>query len=163
MRRTSFALAAGLAVVAATAAIPASACSNLAGITGYDSKYSLVGDPFFGGRFSNARNGSSYIARRLTKPAQIFGFYLGSAGSDVTTANSQILIKAQKTDNSWVTLLNMNEVAVNRTFSGSGSGKVVGPITENFPVLTVKAIRVEMKGNGWFLLNNLMLFVVGCS
>jgi len=150
-------------VVAATAASAAPPCPALAGTTFYDSTHTLVGDPFFGGRWSNAKNGKAYVQRSLTKPATLYGFSLGQAGSDMTTVGSRIAITAKKPDGTTVTLLDLRGVAVGRDFSPGGAGTVTSPLFVRFPPVEVKSIRVDMTGNGWFLLYNLTFNVLGCS
>lgn len=157
------ATAALAALLAAPLATPAAACDLLDGRTTYDSAATLVGDPFFGGKWSNARNGKAWILRVLKNPATVYGFYLGSAGSDVKTAGSTLRISARKPDGSLVVLYDLRGAAVNRAFSGSGTGIVTSPVTVTFPPVEVKSLRVDMTGNGWFLLYNLSFNVLGCS
>ena len=160
MKTRHFALALLLGCVIAT---PALACSALSGTTTYDSKRVLTADPFFGGTWGNAANGAAYIQRTLSKPAQIYGFYLRYGGTDMNSVGSRILVRAKlKSNASWFTILDLRDAVVERNFS-SGTPTKIGPVTVMFPVKEVTALRVDMTGNGWFDLANMMFLTVGCN
>lgn len=148
--------------VAAGASIGgAMACDALNGTTTYDSKFAMVGDPFQGGNWSNAANGKAWIQRTLKAPVNLFGVYLGSGGSDITTDNVRIKVSARLTTGAWKTLVEVAGADVERPISGSGN--MVAPVTVRFANIKVNALRVDMTGNGWFSLDRSMFFVEGCS
>lgn len=104
------------------------------------------------------------MKRVLKTPARIKGIYIGSAGSDVTTAGSRIVISLRATDGTVRTIIELRETAINRDFSGSSTQRnVVQSQTVTFPPIEAKEIRVNMNGNGWFNFERTMLFAEGCT
>jgi hypothetical protein len=158
MLRFAFAFLLGCAI-----ATPALACSALTGTTTYDSKRVLTADPFFGGTWGNAANGSAFIQRTLSKSAQIYGFYLRYGGTDMNSVGSRILVRAKlKSTATLFTILDLRDAVVERNFS-SGTPTNIGPVTVMFPVKEVTALRVDMTGNGWFDLADMLFPTVGCN
>lgn len=163
----TFGLATALLLGCLTATPAAAAvvvtCPALQGSTTYDSMANLVGDPFFGGRWSNARNTSAYIQRILKAPATIHGLYIHAGGSDVSSDGSRILVRARlKSTGTWKTLLDLREVVIERDFS-YGTPRRIGPISTTFDPIEVTGLRIDMTGHGWFDLRNAMFLTTGCS
>lgn len=148
------------AVLGGLASGHAQACSALDGITAYDSVYTMIGDPFQGGSWSNAANGSAWIQRKLKTPATIFGLYLGSGGTDITTEGAKLIVRAFKTNGTWSTLVDIRTTDIERPITGQGT--ITSPITVRFPPIKVSAIRVDLTGHGWFSLERMLVFADGC-
>ncbi len=160
-RRSNILLAGLIAVSSVT---PAVACDALKGTTAWDSVWTTYGDPFFGGAWANARGGSAYIQRTLTKPATVSGFFMRAGGSDVTADGSILTVKVRrKSDGAWQTVFDLRNAVVGRDFSGGASPRRLAPVTVTFPDVEVTALRIAMSGHGWFALDQTLFFVRGCS
>lgn len=127
----------------------------------FDSTSRVVGDPFNGGEWSNARNQSAFATRTLGHPVCINGLTLNSAGSDMSTRGSTIRITLSGPSGSHV-VLDLSEVAINRPFSPGGSGNVVPAQSRSFDPVEASRVEVSMAGSGWFLMSGLRFSVVPC-
>lgn len=128
----------------------------------FDSTSVLRGDPFNGGEWSNARNGSALAVRTLAQPVCIAGLRLESAGTDVTSKGSMIRITLTGPSGASHVALHIEEGVVNRGFSPGGSGNVLPAQSRSFAPFLTQRIEVAMRGNGWFSLRGLTFSVVPC-
>lgn len=128
----------------------------------FDSTSILRGDPFNGGEWSNARNGSALAVRTLTQPVCIAGLRLESAGTDVTSKGSMIRITLTGPSGASHVALHIEEGVINRGFSPGGSGNVLPAQSRSFAPFLTQRIEVAMRGNGWFSLRGLTFSMVPC-
>ncbi len=134
---------------------------SIRGDDSFDSTSAVRGDPFNGGEWRNARNGSASAVRILANPVCVAGLSVDGAGTDVDAAGSMILVRLVGPSGAHVAL-DIRDAVVNRDFSPGPGGRVLPPQTRSFaPFLTTK-IEVAMSGHGWFLLRGLKLSLVPC-
>lgn len=127
----------------------------------FDSTSLLKGDPFNGGSWANAKNGSATASRDLDHAVCISGLNLQSAGSDMTTRDASIKIVLSGPSGSRVAL-DVRDAAINRQFSPGGSGNVLPPQTASFAPFETTRVEVQMTGSGWFMLNGLTFSFAPC-
>ena len=133
------------------------------GSDSFDSTSKIVGDPFDGGVWSNARNGSAAASRTLPSPVCIAGVHVESAGSDVDTTGSVIEIALTAPSGARLVALQLLDSAIARSFSPGGRAHaVVPPQTRLFAPFSTRRIDVTMRGHGWFLVSGLRFMVVPC-
>lgn len=128
----------------------------------YDSISSLRGDPFDGGEWSNARNGSAWARRELAAPACVAGFTLPWAGSDVTTQGASIVVTLTAADGRRHVVFDLRGVAIARGFSPGGSGVVEPAQQVSFLPMRIVAVEVTMSGHGWFQMRGLSFAPGAC-
>lgn len=134
---------------------------TIRGSDSFDSTSVVHGDPFDGGEWRNARNGSASAVRVLAAPVCIAGLTLDGAGTDVDTAGSAIQIRLVGPSGAY-TALDIRNAVVNRDFSPGPGGTVLPPQTRTFAPFTTTKIEVAMSGHGWFLLRGLKLRATPC-
>ena len=139
----------------AAAALPA-------GQDQYDSTSLISGDPFNGGEWRNARNGSAHAVRTLARPVCITGLSVESAGTDMDTRGSAIAIVLHGPAGASLSALQVEGSAINRSFSPGGSGATVPPQARNFAPFPTSRIEVRMEGHGWFLMRGLTFALTPC-
>jgi hypothetical protein len=132
------------------------------GTNRFDSTSVLRGDPFNGGEWSNARNGSAFAVRTLARPVCVAGLQLESAGTDIDTNGSVIKVTLMGPSGASHVVLHIEHGAINRDFSPGGRGNVVPAQSRNFPPFLTSSIEVAMSGHGWFMLRGLTFSVVEC-
>lgn len=110
------------------------------------------GDVFSGGTWCNARNGSDWLQRDLDGLYEITEVRIGTAGTDVTTKDSRIVLKLQLNDGQWVVIDELKETNINmKQLSFGGIGNSIPTYRKTLAKPTVaKAFRLELYGNGWF-------------
>lgn len=134
---------------------------SIRGSDSFDSTSFVGGDPFDGGEWRNARNGSASAVRTLSRPACIAGLSLESAGTDVNTAGSVIQVRLVGPAGSF-TALDIRDAAINRAFSPGPGGNVLPPQSRTFAPFLTSRIEVAMSGHGWFMLRGLRLALAPC-
>ncbi|MDK9696229.1 MAG: hypothetical protein OEL76_07555 [Siculibacillus sp.] len=133
------------------------------GVDQYDSVSAITGDPFDGGGWSNARNRSARATRTLRTPACIVGLQLPSAGTDVDTTASSIIVTLVSPEGARRKVLHVEGAAIDRTFSGGGRATIIVPAqTRRFVAFRTARVEVAMTGHGWFQMNGLRFAVVPC-
>ncbi len=145
----------------ATPAAPAST-GLPAGQDQFDSSSFVAGDPFNGGEWRNARNGSALAVRTLARPVCIAGLRIESAGTDMDTRESSIAIVLHGAGGTSHTALRIEGSAINRAFSPGASGETVPAQARSFAPFLTSRIEVRMAGPGWFLMRGLTFSVVPC-
>lgn len=135
--------------------------ASIRGADSFDSTSVVSGDPFDGGEWRNARNGSASAVRVLANPVCIAGLSLQGAGTDVDAAGSAIQIRLVGPSGAF-TALDIRDAVVNRDFSPGPGGKVLPPQARKFAPFATAKIEVAMSGHGWFLLRGLKLSLVPC-
>lgn len=133
-----------------------------AGRDSFDSISILRGDPFDGGEWSNARNGSAWARRELAAPACVSGLVLGSAGSDVSTQGASIVVTLTAADGRRHTVFDLRDAAIARDFSPGGTGRIEGAQQVSFLPMRIVAVEVTMSGHGWFRLAGLRFTPAVC-
>lgn len=134
---------------------------SIRGSDSFDSTSIAKGDPFDGGEWGNARNGSASAVRVLAAPVCVAGLALQGAGTDVNAAGSGIQIRLVGPAGVF-TALDIRDAVVNRDFSPGPGGTVLPPQTRSFAPFVTTKIEVAMSGHGWFLLRGLKLSLVPC-
>jgi len=134
---------------------------SIRGADSFDSTSLVSGDPFDGGEWRNARNGSASAVRVLANPVCIAGLTLQGAGTDVDAAGSAIQIRLVGPSGA-LTALDIRDAVVNRDFSPGPGGTVLPSQARKFPPFPTAKIEVAMSGHGWFLLRGLKLSLVPC-
>ena len=117
------------------------------------------GDPFTGGTWSNARNGSDWLQRDFDGLYRVTEIRLATAGTDVTTKGSRLVLKLQQADGQWMTVDELRETNINLeklSFGGIGNSIPTYRKVLASPV-TAKAFRLELYGNGWFTASDIRL------
>jgi hypothetical protein len=133
-----------------------------AGQDQFDSTSFVSGDPFNGGEWRNARNGSAFAVRALPQPVCIAGLHIESGGTDVDTRGSAIRIVLHGPGGGSHMALHIEGGAINRSFSPGGAGETVPPQTRGFAPFATTRVEVTMEGHGWFLIRGLTFSVVPC-
>lgn len=134
---------------------------SIRGSDSFDSTSVVHGDPFDGGEWRNARNGSASAVRVLARPVCVAGLALDGAGTDVDAAGSAIQIRLVGPSGAF-TALDIRDAVVNRDFSPGPGGRVLPPQARTFAPVVTTRIEAAMSGHGWFLLRGLKLSVVPC-
>lgn len=142
-------------------AAPVAPPPSIRGSDSFDSTSFVAGDPFDGGEWRNARNGSASATRTLARAACVTGVSVQGAGTDVNTAGSVIQIRLVGPAGVF-TALDVRDAAINRDFSPGPGGPVLPPQSRSFAPFATTKIEVAMSGNGWFLLRGLKLSLVPC-
>ena len=133
------------------------------GTDSYDSTSKIVGDPFDGGAWSNARNGSAAASRTFAAPVCIAGVQVASAGTDVDTDGSLIEIVLTDPAGGRFVALQMLDTAIARDFSPGGRAHASAPPqSRSFAPFPTRRIDLTMRGHGWFLVSGLRFTVVPC-
>ncbi len=125
-----------------------------AGRTSAGSSYAsnCKGDVFTGGVWCNSRGQSDWIQRDLDGLYEIREVRIGSAGTDVTTKGSRMVLKLQTADGQWTVIDELKETNINMkqlSFGGIGNSIPTYRKTLTSPIVA-KAFRLELYGNGWF-------------
>lgn len=129
----------------------------------FDSISTIAGDPFDGGAWSNARNGSAAASRTLSSAVCIAGVEVRSAGTDVDTANSLIEIVLTGPSGERFLALQVLDAAIDRDFSPGGTARVSLPAqNRRFAPVPTGRIDLTMRGHGWFRISGLRFAVVPC-
>jgi hypothetical protein len=142
-------------------AAPVVSAPSIRGSDSFDSTSFISGDPFDGGEWRNARNGSATATRTLARPACVAGVSVQGAGTDVNTAGSVIQVRLVGPSGVF-TALDVRDAAINRDFSPGPGGPVLPPQARSFAPFATTRIEVAMSGHGWFLLRGLKLSLVPC-
>ena len=133
------------------------------GTDSYDSTSKIVGDPFDGGAWSNARNGSAAASRTFASPVCIAGVQVASAGTDVDTNGSLIEIVLTDPAGGRFVALQMLDTAIARDFSPGGNAHASAPPqSRSFAPFPTRRIDLTMHGHGWFQVSGLRFTVVAC-
>jgi hypothetical protein len=129
----------------------------------YDSTSKIVGDPFDGGAWHNARNRSAAASRTFATPVCIAGVQVASAGTDVDTNGSLIEIVLTDPSGGRFVALQLLDTAIARDFSPGGSAHASAPPqSRSFAPFPTRRIDLTMRGHGWFLVSGLRFTVVAC-
>lgn len=134
---------------------------SIHGSDSFDSTSAISGDPFDGGEWRNARNGSASAVRILANTICVTGLSIGGAGTDVDASGSAIQVRLVGPAGAYAAL-DIRNAVINRDFSPGPGGPVLPPQTRTFAPFATSRIEVAMSGHGWFLLRGLKLTVVPC-
>ncbi len=142
------------------AAMP-TAGATIGGKTTWGTNYqsNSRGDVFAGGNWTNAQNGSDWLQRDFEGLYNISEIRIATAGTDVTTKGSRIVIKLQNANGEWVTIDELRETNINLSkLSYGGIGNSIPNYRKVLPApMTAKAFRLELSGNGWFSASDIKL------
>ena len=133
----------------------------LSGISSYGtrSEANCSGDLFEGGHWGNARNGEDWAERRFPAPVLLTEIHIGSAGSDITTEGGRISLLAQRPDQQWVLLDQIDNA--NIVWNQLSGGRVGAAVPAYHKILNpaprVIAFRLVLQGHGWFAAGNVQL------
>lgn len=119
----------------------------------------VKGDPFAGGNWVNAQNGSDWLQRDFDGLYSLTEIRIVSAGTDVTTKGSRMLLKLQQANGQWITVDELRETNINMeklSFGGIGNSIPTYRKVLSVPI-TAKAFRLELYGNGWFSASDIKL------
>ncbi len=110
------------------------------------------GDPFTGGDWCNARNGSDWLQRDFGDLYRIDELRIGKAGTDVTTDNSSIVIKVLNEQGQWQVVEELRNTNINmaQLTGGARANSLPGYRRAFSPPLRGRALRIELAGHGWF-------------
>jgi tetratricopeptide (TPR) repeat protein len=110
------------------------------------------GDPFAGGHWTGARNGSDWIQKDFDSLQLIHSFYIGMASTDITTDGFVLTVKFKNEADEWVPVVVYKGANINREKLSYGkTGLSRPPQTYNLKhPQKAKAFRLEFEGNGWF-------------
>lgn len=143
------------ALCSASDAASAAGLDAFKGTTTYDSFYGNSGDPFEGHAWSNAQGGEAWVMREFDRPVILNKISIQAAGTDVTPDNSLIRVEVKDKGGRWHSVFELSDAVINRDFSANAPVIKVGPQIIEFPNVTVRAVRLFMKGHGWFTAQNI--------
>ncbi|MFN7930204.1 MAG: hypothetical protein U0Y68_20225 [Blastocatellia bacterium] len=128
--------------------------ASIGGKTSWGTIYqpNAKGDPFAGGNWTNAQNGSDWLQRDFDGLYSITEIRIATAGTDVTTKGGRLVLKLQQANGQWVTVDELRETNINMeklSFGGIGNSIPTYRKVLATPI-TAKAFRLELYGNGWF-------------
>ena len=117
------------------------------------------GDPFAGGRWNNAKNGSDWLQRNFASPRQVGEIRIERAGTDVTTEGSSIEIQVHLAGGNWVTVDRLQNTNINwQKLTGGRTARSVPAYRKALsPPLLADAVRLNLTGNGWFVAENIQI------
>ncbi len=124
------------------------------GTTSWGTSYpaGTKGDVFNGGTWTSSQGSSDWLQLDFNGAYLITDINIASAGTDVTTKGSRLVLKLQNENNEWISIDDLRETNINLEKLSYGNTGTSIPIYNRSLTkpIAAKAFRLEFYGNGWF-------------